>query len=712
LPRFHDFSITNPVSGLRRKHVAALMGATALSLVLAVPGSAQATPEQDYAEYIKRIEALGLETSNDGVSYDAANDRLVIRNDGLEFSGSFKAPDGSSSGDTLSYSLTFTAGTTTIDGFDEADGTFSAESWSYSDDARLVITADLPGEGRGMLEFRFVDASLTNYSFEVPSLPAADPDRQASRWLGFARSALESSFDTVTIGATALTMEAYETSGSGEQLVFSATGQMNGYRSLDSVKGRVAEYSIDSFVQNTLTRSEATGEMLAQSLRYGETVYKDVNASALLDLFDPAVPETGERVTLTGSQIIRGYESRQDLGNGMSVEISSGEASIDNVYGIKRDFDFLGLLDQAFRGDEPRPEDIIQGALQLYRSLGVDNAQINDLAISFPDPDDSGTVYEAEISELGMSEIGSDGIGSLHVAGLSAPSLPQGASFSLDLASLGDIEFADYGPIREMIVTLVNNPSFAEQDPLAVARAFTPRSFGVTVEGLDVSIPGQGKIGLDLYEMDLTSSVPPIPTLIEMRTDNLTLPVSAIDDADVRNALNGLGLETITWSDETILYWDEDTQDLTLERLYLSVKDLGTLEGSLRFANIPRSALEDPQGQGQMALVMASFVEAEFSFADEGLLDRGLEFASKDANIPEGVMAAAFIEQAVEATAFFQNEALTEMTREAVTQFFSDGGAIRVSVKPVNAVPLAQILGSMAAPQTLPDLLNLQVSAD
>jgi len=712
LLHIHDFSITNPMTSLRRQRVAVLMGATALSVLLTVPGSAQTTPEQDYAEYIQRVEALGLDASNDGVSYDAANDRLVIQNDRLELSGSFPSPDGSSPADALSYTLTFAAGTTTIDGLDESDGTFSAQNWTYSDDARLVITADLPDEGRGTFEFRFVDTALTNYSFEVPSIPAADPDRRASRWLDFARSTLESSFDSITIGATALTMEVYETSETSEELVFSATGQLNGYRSQNSVDGRVGEYSLDSFVQNTLTRNEATGEMMAQTLRYGETVYKDVNASAFLDLFDPSVPETGDRVTLTGSQIIRGYESRQDLGNGMAVEISGGEAIVDNVYAIKRDFDFLGLLDRAFAGEEPRPEDIIHGALQLYRSFGVDNAQINDLAISFPDPSDASTLYEAEISELGMTEIGSDGIGSMHVAGLSAPSLPQGASFSLDLASLGDIEFADYGPIREMIVKLVNDPAFAEQNPLEVARAFTPRSFGVTVEGLDVNIPGQGEIGLDLYEMDMATTVPPIPTLIEMRTDNLTLPISAIDDADVRSALEGLGLETITWSDETILSWDEDTQDLTLERLYLSVEDLGTLEGSLRFANVPRAAFEDPEGQGQMALVMASFVEAEFSFTDEGLLDRGLAFASKDADIPEGVMAAAFIEQAVGATAFFQNEALTEMTRDAVTEFFNEGGAIRVSVKPVNAVPLAQILGSMAAPQALPDLLNMQISAE
>ncbi|GGB46425.1 hypothetical protein GCM10011316_18180 [Roseibium aquae] len=681
------------------------------------PAGAQNSAEADYAAYIDRIEALGFETSNGGVRYEASADRLVIADDRLVLSGTFPLPEGEESNqatpeDELTYELVFTAGTTIIEGFDEENGTFSARNWSYSDDARLVIRAESAGQGRGQFEFRFIDTEITDYSFEVPALPAADPERPASRWLAFARAVLGSSYETTTIGAMALTMEAYETSPDGEQLVFSATGQMNGYRALNAAAGRVAEYGIDSIVQNTLTRNEATGEMLSQTTRYGETVYKDIDAMAIVDLFDPAIPETGERVTITGSQIARGYESRQDLGGGVALEIRGGESRVENIYVIKRDFDFLGLLDQLLRGEEPRVEDAIRGALQLYRSFGVDVALINDIAVSVPDIGGPDSGFSFEISEMGMTDIGPDGIGSLDIAGVNAPALPEGGSFSLNLASIGDIEFADYGPMSDMIDQLVNDPSFADKNPLAVARAFAPRSFGITVEGLDINLPGTDPIALDLYVLDLWTTVPPIPTAIELRTDNFTLPVSVIEDADARQVLEGLGLDTLTWSDETRIYWDEASQDLTLERIYVSVAGIGTLEGSLRFANVPRAALEDPQGQGQIALAMASFVDGEFRFVDDGLIESGLAFAAKDAGVPESVMTAAFIEQAVEATAFFQNEAFTEMTRDAATRFLKETGTLNISVKPANSIPLTQILGNLAAPQTLPDLLNLQISAE
>ncbi|MDN3721674.1 hypothetical protein QW131_27190 [Roseibium salinum] len=52
------------------------------------------------------------------------------------------------------------------------------------------------------------------------------------------------------------------------------------------------------------------------------------------------------------------------------------------------------------------------------------------------------------------------------------------------------------------------------------------------------------------------------------------------------------------------------------------------------------------------------------------------------------------------------------MVSEAASKFLADPKEFRVTLKPANPVPVAQILGSMAAPQTLPDLLNVRIEAN
>ncbi len=72
--------------------------------------------------------------------------------------------------------------------------------------------------------------------------------------------------------------------------------------------------------------------------------------------------------------------------------------------------------------------------------------------------------------------------------------------------------------------------------------------------------------------MTLSTTVPPIPTSFHARTEGLKVPVAAIDDPEAQALLEALGLETVVWSDETRLYWDEATLELRLERMMVDVE--------------------------------------------------------------------------------------------------------------------------------------------
>ncbi len=188
---------------------------------------------------------------------------------------------------------------------------------------------------------------------------------------------------------------------------------------------------------------------------------------------------------------------------------------------------------------------------------------------------------------------------------------------------------------------------------------------------------------------------------------------AGIEVADFVDAfLEARGLETVVWSDETRLYWDEATLELRLERMMVDVEGLGRAELSARLANVPKSLFEDPENQGQMALVVAQFVDASLTFKDAGLTKKGLAHIAEAQNIPENVFREALVAQATQMTAPIQNAAFTQMVTEAASKFLDNPGELKVTLTPPNPVPLAQILGSMAAPQTLPDLLAVKIVAN
>ncbi len=720
---FQPASVFSPKPA--RARVRLLMLGTALALV---SGSAlaQDTGETAYEAYVEGLKSLGVEVENGSVAYDEGTDTLTLTDSTISLSGTIEdipaeetditGNDGATDIEPekltdLTYSLSFSSGTVTITGLSHEDGDFDAANWVYSDDSEMVLSASAEGKGRLKIDGRLSGVSATNYSFTMPEVPAEDEAHQVSRWLPFVKAALLTSYDEVKADNTAMTIEAHEIEDGKDTLVLSGTMQIAGYRMADAVDGRIGEYTIDSMSQSMQTLDTTSGQMLNQTTSQGKTVYTDMDAAAFFDLFDPDVPETGDEVVMLGSASAIDYKSKQDIADGLAIEIAVDKTSISEVTVLKRENNILALFDSLFAKQVPAPEELITGVFQFYRSFGVTDARISGINVTVPTPGPEKPM-EIAIKEMSMSEINSDGIGEMMMVGLDAPDLPEGASVKIDWAAIGDIEFAEYTPMRAMISTLMADPSFGEDHPMEVARAFMPRSFGYELEGLDVAVPDLGRTEIGRAEMTLSTTVPPIPTSFHARTEGLKVPVAAIDDPEAQALLEALGLETVVWSDETRLYWDEATLELRLERMMVDVEGLGRAELSARLANVPKSLFEDPENQGQMALVVAQFVDASLTFKDAGLTKKGLAHIAAAQNIPENVFREALVAQATQMTAPIQNAAFTQMVTEAASKFLDNPGELKVTLTPPNPVPLAQILGSMAAPQTLPDLLAVKIVAN
>lgn len=719
---FNATSAPAPTSASVRARLLTL--STALVLISG-PAFAQDTGTKAFNAYVEGLEALGLDMENGAIDYDAGSDTLTISDSSLSLSGTIKdlpaaekdvtADDGAKDTDPpeltdLNYEISMHSGTVTITGLTHEDGEFSSASWIYSDDTEFAFSGSASGKGRMKVDGRMTGLVATDYSFTLPELPDEDPERQVSRWLPFLEASLLTSYEEVKADSTAMTIEAYVTEDGKETLVVSGTAQMDGYRMADAEDGQIGEYSIDKVTQTMQTLDPSSGQMLTQETSQGKTIYTDIDAAAMLDVFDPDVPESDDHVIMIGSGSSIDYVSRQELGPGMAIDMSIDRATINEVTVIKRDNNLLALFDGLFAKKEPAPEDLITGVFQLYRSFGIADARMSGLKVHVPTPGPEKDI-DLTIEEMAMTEVSSDGIGEMMLVGLNAPDLPDGVSLKLDWAAIGDIEFAEYGPMRAMISTLMADPDFGEDHPLDVARAFMPLSFGYEIKGLDVTTPDTGRAQIGSSEMTVSTTVSPLPTNIFVRNEGIQVPVSAIDDPEAEALFGALGLENVVWSDETRLYWDEATLELRLEKFMVDIEGLGRAELTARFANVPKTLFEDPEGQGQMAMIVAQFVDASLTFKDAGLASKGLAHIAEAQGIPENVFREALVAQAAQATAPIQNEAFTKMVSEAASKFLENPGELTVTLAPSGPVPLAQILGSMAAPQTLPDLLAVKIEA-
>ncbi|MBN9668718.1 hypothetical protein [Roseibium aggregatum] len=692
-------------------------------VLISSPAFAQDTGLAAFNAYVDALKSLGLTVENGAVNYDAASNTLTVTNSTISLGGSItgiamkepgEAADGSGSSPAkpsrLTWSVSFTAGTLTFAGLSRDANSFSADKIVYSDDTNFRLSGSVEGEGRIDVKGRLAGTEIDNYDFTIPAMPAEDPERPVSRWLPFVKSSLLASYTLAKADNIGMTFEAYE-EGRDTPAV-SGTMQMDGYRISDVVEGRVGEYSVDQVTQSMRTRDLQSGEMLNQITSQGKTIYQNMDFNAVLSLFDPSIPETGEKMTLIESGSTVDYENKQELGNGLSVNMSVEKVSMADVTVTKRENDLLALFDALLSKKTIAPDELILGAFQVYRSFGLADARVSGFTLNIPTPDSQKDV-DVAIEEMAMTNVSSEGIGEMLLVGLNAPDLPGGGFATLEWASINDISFAEFAPMKTVIGEMVADKDYAKDHPMEIVKAFVPRSFGYEIEGLEVNLPDTGTTEIGKAEFSVSTTVPPIPTSLYARNDGIRVPVKTIKDLELRTLFEALGLDTVVWSDETRLTWDEATLDLRLERLMVDIEGLGRAEASARFANVPKALFEDPQGQGQLAAIMAQFVEATVTFKDAGLVAKGLPHMAYLQGVPEETLRSALVAQAVAASGQLKNQAFTAMVSEAATKFLNNPNGLRVTLTPANPVPLTNILGSLAtAPQALPNMLNVNVAAE
>ena len=211
--------------------------------------------------------------------------------------------------------------------------------------------------------------------------------------------------------------------------------------------------------------------------------------------------------------------------------------------------------------------------------------------------------------------------------------------------------------------------------------------------------------------------------------NGIFVDLAAIPDPQFNAVRQQLGYDTLNGSMDGIGSWNANTGRAEISDMNLKFKNVGSLamayaitgytaELAQKIQEIQMKAAGSGNPQAAMMQIMPIMSEIKlesfsFKFADDSLTGRVLKFqAAQMGQSPEALAGAApmFVQMGMQG---LNMPGFSEMVSKAVGAFLSNPGNLSVKIAPPAPVAISEIVGAgMAAPQTIPELLNVQVTAN
>lgn len=262
------------------------------------------------------------------------------------------------------------------------------------------------------------------------------------------------------------------------------------------------------------------------------------------------------------------------------------------------------------------------------------------------------------------------------------------------------------------------------------AMKFSDFYFGGASIG-SVDVEKDGKTVFSLADASLGNEIGDDGTFTaEFDFGNFTADLTTGEDAEATKAVQEVGYGTLSGAIAGSATWNPTSGLLELDPFDIAVKDAGSLSftygisgytpafiQSLQQLQQQMAANPDNQqasGMAVMGLISQLYLNsAEITFVDDSLTGKLLDYyAAKSGQTREQLiqgltgMLPVFL-------SYLQNPEFQKDVTDAVTTYLNDPKSLSISIDPANPVPATQLIGAaMGAPQTLPSVLSLTVSAN
>lgn len=682
-----------------------MSGALTVSLGFVGLSPALANPATDSVErFFAWAKETGAVTAEYGSLVETGPEDAILRDAKLAWSFSFKFGS-----DELTVDLAMDAPEIRFFGAKQSDSGvfFQKVEQPGVFEFRASATEKASDEGDDKTLFAMTgrqhDAVTTGY-FQ-PTLPvvAEAPEQPVSRFFPLLRTAL----DTRIEASSARLIEAETRLADGSI----QTDRYEGLAIKGMQDGRIAEQRIERMVSEStldMTPDDDTDKPVTMRQESGVYLVLGQDLKPVLRLVGVLPADTKVRATIMERTELNDLTVSTPFGS-----FSLKKASADNAHIVPETpvFPIGQLADQAVLGTLPEDRAAVlelgRKALTTLEGLSIAELELDALAIKSEE-------VNGGIDRVAVKNASYRNLGDLTIKGTSFKIRENDTDFALARFQMSDFALSPLASyLGFMVLADEKEPSLTEY------LSMVPTLGLIDIQGLKVAsnkLPTP--ISLTHYRFAMSDFIAPFPTRIGGETKGLEIPVRALDNKDARRIFGRLGLESLRYSDEIKLVWDEDDQTLSLDPMKIAIDGGGTVELAFELGGIPRIVFEDPE-QAQAAMATATVNRLQLAITDARLVTSILDSVNGNkGDTPEDLTATSeefaqmLADEAMTNLGPVKDTAFGQNLHAAIKTFLVSPGRFELHVEPNAPVPATQILGMLAtSPQMLPGLLNASVSA-
>ncbi|SDQ96074.1 hypothetical protein [Pseudovibrio sp. Tun.PSC04-5.I4] len=578
-----------------------------------------------------------------------------------------------------------------------------------SDEAISDLAAAKAADAIGVFSGYVKDYTINDYSEEWIDHPNLKENFDQDALLAFLQLGTAINYGETTVAE--MTVDA--------NLMSEVTSHsvLSDYKSSGSKDGKTDLITVANYVTTSKTRMESenvSSNVTSDTVTtYNNVKITDIDVRPLLAFFQITDAPTAKYMGGYSAEDIKiemsvdGAKAYDPIGK-MVMSIASTSAqdlSISGGDGLK----LLSIIEKLDVEDADPSEETI---FELFDSLGtysIGYSDVKDLAVKVWDPirakreTEVAPSFEMTLASASMSDFSSNSLGSVKFEGFHGAIEGDDAVFDIDSFEIADIAWPS-------LKTMVEKGMMVERDPNAALDIIpTIGKFSITgVEAItdDLDTP----VSLSEFTLLMENHIGPIPTRITQVIGDLEFDAALLEDPMVLGVLERLGIERVTINEGFNIAWDEDTEDLILEKFEFELKNGLKLRADIQLGGIPRSLFTDPE-QAEAVITLATFKGAQIEVMDSPLISELLAAQAEQAGVPAEMLSAMMIDGMLqEAGPLAKTDFAIELAK-AVKSFAMNSTNLRVTLAPEAPVSVMQ-LGGMAAlaPQELPKLLGATVS--
>lgn len=252
---------------------------------------------------------------------------------------------------------------------------------------------------------------------------------------------------------------------------------------------------------------------------------------------------------------------------------------------------------------------------------------------------------------------------------------------------------------------------------------------GATIGSVDVE--KDGKTVFSLADASIGNEIGDDGTFTaEFDLGDFTADLTAGDDAEATKTIQEVGYSTLSGEISGSATWTPASGLLELDPFDINLKDAGSLSFTYGISGYTPAFIESLQqlqqqmaanpdnqqasGMAVMGLISQLYLNAaDITFVDDSLTGKLLDYYAEKNGQTREQLIEGLIGMLPMFLSYLQNPDFQKDVTDAVTAYLNDPKSLSISIDPANPVPATQLIGAaMGAPQTLPSVLSLTVSAN